>query len=192
MKKAIKQALATIAAIPVLVLFAIVLIFVVPVDFIKYKRSLYYKKYRKKYTLFAAAAVAFRLYNEILKQDLPIRFYENPNDPDLACGWFVLEDTLIIINEFHFEFDATSGTWKYCDEEDGAEAWLSLEEYIENEINDANELTGQMICKDAVVLTDEISVDDLQKAKEDTRFLIYDDLAEAVKQFCKIRKEESQ
>lgn len=189
MQKAIKQVLVTIAVLPVLVLFSIVLMFLIPVDFIKYHRSLYYKKFCKKYTLFAAAGMAFRLYNEILKQDLPIRFVENPNDSALNCGWFVLGDTLIIINEFHFEFDASSSTWKYCNDEDGAETLLSLEEYIESEINDANELTGQMICKDAVVLTDEISIDDLQKAKEDTRFLIYNDLAETVKQFCETRKE---
>ena len=176
-----------------LILFGVILVFTLPVDYIKYKRSLYYKKYRKKYTFLAATGVAFRLYNEILKHDLPIRFYENPNAPALSCGWFVLGDTLISINNFNFEYDEKSDTWEcYCyHEEDDTDILISLDEYIENEIKDANELTGQVICKDAVVLIDEQGVDDLQKAKAETRFLIYDDLAEAVKQFCETRKEET-
>ena len=192
MKKAIRQFLSAVLAVAGLVLFGVLLVFMIPVDYIKYKRSLYYKKYRKKYTLFGATGVALRLYNEILKHGLPIRFYENPNNPALACGWFVLGDTLIILDAYHFEYDGETGVWKtFCQEDDESREMMSLDEYIECEIQDANSLTGQTICKDAVVLIDEYSIDDVEKAKTEPRFLVYDnDPEEIVKQLCETRREE--
>ena len=186
MKKVMKRFFLTVLAIFGLALLGIVFAIMLPVDYIKYKRSLYYKKERKKYTLFAATGEAFDLYNEILKNDLPIRFYQNPNDPSPACGWFVLDNTLIIVNVFSFEFDHESGTWKYCvEEDDEVREILTLDEYIEMEIEEANELAGQMICKDAVVLIDGDCIDDTEKEKAEKRFLIYENNREEVlKQFC--------
>lgn len=183
MKKAIKQFFLTILAVVGLVLLGIVFVVTLPFDYIKYKRSLYYKKERRKYTLFAATGVAFDLYNEILKYDLPIRFYENPHDPSPACGWFVLDDTLIIVNAFSFELDEESGEWRYCCDED--ETYMLLEEYIETEIAEANELSGQVICSDAVVLVDGDEAGVVEKLKAEKRFLVYEnDRVEVLKRFC--------
>ena len=183
MKKAIKQFFLTILAVVGLVLLGIVFVITLPFDYIKYKRSLYYRKERKKYTLFAATGVAFDLYNEILKNDLPIRFYENPHDPSPACGWFVLDDTLIIVNAFSFKLDEESGEWRYCCDED--ETYMLLEEYIETEIAEANELLGQVICSDAVVLVDGDEAGVVEKLKAEKRFLVYEnDRVEVLKRFC--------
>lgn len=195
MKKAIKSFSLTILVIVGVVIFVIGLMILLPFDYLKYKRSAYYKKERKKYGLFAASSWHFEMYNEIIKYDLPIRFVANPEDPSLECGRFVFEDTLILPDVFSFEFDSQSDTWRYCSEdEDERREILSLDEYLENEIADANELTGQAICKDAVVLIDGDCVDDLEKAKAEKRFLVYEDnRAEVLKQFCetKLEKEES-
>lgn len=195
MKKAIKSFFLMILVIVGVMIFGIGLVILLPFDYLKYKRSAYYKKERKKYRVFAASGWHFEIYNEIIKCDLPIRFIENPDDPTLACGRFVFEDTLILPDDFSFEFDSQSGTWWYCSEdEDEHRQILSLDEYVENEIADANELTGQAICKDAVVSIDGDSVDDLEKAKAEKRFLVYEDnRAEVLKQFCetKTKKEES-
>ena len=183
MKKAIKQFFLTVLAIVGLIFLGIGFAIALPFDYIKYKRSLYYKKERRKYTLLAATGAAFDLYNEILKHDLPIRFYENPYDPAPACGWFVLDDTLIVADVFSFEFDEESGLWRYCCDED--EQYLSLEEYIEREIAEANELSGQVICSDAVVLVDGDYVGQIEKLKAEKRFLVYEnDREEVLKRFC--------
>ena len=63
----------TVIGIAVALLFGIFLIVLIPFDYIKYKRSLYYKRERKKYKPFAATGEAFDIYNEILKNDLPIK-----------------------------------------------------------------------------------------------------------------------
>lgn len=79
--------------------------------------------------------------------------------------------------------------WKTsCGEDHETQELMSLDEYIAYELEEINKLTGQMTCKDAVVLIDEYSIDDLEKAKTEERFLIYDDdLAAVVKQFCESR-----
>lgn len=186
MKKAIGEFFLTaflIVLLPLCVMFAI---FKLPFDYLKYKRSPYYKKERKKYSLFAATGSNFEIYNEILKNDLPIRFIENPRDPSVECGRFVFGDMVIIPDEYSFEFDCESGTWQYCCETDEEKSdLLSLDEYIQDEINTANELAGQEICNDAIVLIDGDCVDDLEKAKAEKRFLVYENnRAEVLKRFC--------
>ena len=93
---------------------------------------------------------------------------------------------LIIPDEFSFEFDCESGTWKFCyEQDDETRVLLSLDEYIENEIETANELAGQVICKGAILLVDGDCIDEPEKAKSEKRFLIYQDNREDVlKQFC--------
>ena len=184
MKKAIKAFGLSILVIVGVILFGVCLVIMLPFDYLKYKRSAYYRKERKKYRFFAASGWHFALYNEILKYDLPLRFVENPEDPDLECGWFVFEDILFLPYDFYFEFNEESRTWQYCGE-DGDETPLTLEEYIEKEIAQVNEITGQDLCKEAVLLLDGSEFEDLENAKAEKRFLIYEDnRPEAVKQFC--------
>ena len=62
---------------------------------------------------------------------------------------------------------------------------MTLDEYIETEIQEANELAGQTICRDAVVLLDSSFVEHTEPAKKESRFLLYeDDPAEALNRFC--------
>lgn len=184
MKKAIKSFCLSILVIVGFILFGVCLVIMLPFDYLKYRRSAYYKKERKKYRLFAASGWQFALYNEILMHDLPIRFVENPENPDLECGWFVFEDILFLPYDFYFAFNEESRTWQYCGE-DGDEPPLTLEEYIEKEIAQVNEITGQDLCKEAVLLLDGSEFEDLENAKAEKRFLIYEDnRPEVVKQFC--------
>lgn len=167
-----------------IILFAIIGLFFIPLDYISYKRSLYYKNERRKYTLFDGVGVMFDLYNEIYGNGLPIRYIPNPKDKSVHMGWFVLQDTLIILNDFWFFYDAQQDTWIWKNDED-SEALMTLDEYIQSEIEGTNHLAGEVICNKAVVLIDTESLDDPELAKKEKRFLVYkDDRLEVLKEFC--------
>jgi len=77
----------------------------------------------------------------------------------LERGWFVYNNTLIIPNVFSFEYNPETKKWNYCCEvveEDDTEKRIimSLDEYMEMEVQEANELAGDIICDKAIVLID--------------------------------------
>ncbi len=170
--------------------FGIFLILLIPFDYFRYKKSLYYKTEHKKYTLYSGSGLHFKIYNEILKHNLPIKFIYNPNDESLGYGWFVYNETLIILNDFGFEYDSENNVWNYCceivdDDETESNVLMSLDEYIETEINEINELVGETICNNAIILIDANDIENLESAKSENRFLIYDDNREEVlKNYC--------
>ena len=92
----------TVFALIFALIFGVCVVFYLPIDYIKYKRSHYYKTERKKYRLFAATGMHFELYNLIAKYNLPIKYVKNPKDDSLNCGWFVFGDTLLIIDDCGF------------------------------------------------------------------------------------------
>ena len=100
-----------------------------------------------------------------------------------------------ISNIFSIEYDTESGEWKYCDEdiyddENEKRSIMKLDECIETEIQEANELAGEIICNKAVVLIDVSCVNNVELAKKESKFLIYDDnRVEVLENFCKNNKQ---
>lgn len=180
----------TLFGILLALLLAVCVIFLLSLDYIKYKRSLYYKTEHKKYRLYSATGINFKIYNEIIKNDLPIKYIYNPNDDSLERGWFVYNNTLIIPNVFSFEYNTETENWNYCceiieDDDTEKRVIMSLDEYIETEVQEANELAGDTICDEAIVLIDANSIENVELAKRESNFLIYDDNREEVlKSFC--------
>ena len=171
-----------------LLILGVAFIGVLPFDYLIYKRSLYYKTYRKKYKLLAATGMEFKLMNEILKHEFPITFVENPKEEGLENGCFIWKDTLLILGDFNFEYHPKTGGWHYAYyEEDGdKKILLTLDEYLEESITDANALTGKTICHTAVVLQDASQLDEEDLARQDPRFLVYDtDRVQVLKEFCR-------
>ena len=172
--------------------FGIILLCWLPFDYIRYKRSLFYKTERKKYKLFEGIGTHFELYNEIARNNLPIKFIFNPEDDSVERSFFVLGDTLIVVNVFDFEYDFEKDRWLYvCEDidENGTEkrVIMSLDEYIETEIAEANRIVGEKICSKAVVLTDSDGLENIEKAEAEKRFLVYDgNRAEVLKVFCDV------
>lgn len=159
------------------VLFVIGLVVYIPIDYIKYKRSLYYKKEHKKYTLFSGMGSHFILYNVILKNNLPIEYFSSPLNPELEKGWFIYNDTLILLNDFDFHFDNEKNEW-VCGNKD--ETIITLDEYIEEDTNGVNTLLGKTVCSKAIVLTKSKKLNNPEFAKSDERFLIYNKTPEEV------------
>lgn len=203
--KKLKEIGEMIIAIPIIILIGLALIIMVPLDYIKYKRSAYYKRERKKYSFFAASGTHFDLYNTIIKHDLPIEYIPDAECDELQCGWFVRGETLIVISDFPFEYDEDSG-WNYCeyveyedgeDEHDDKKEIMSLDEYIDLQLSHVNESVTDRVFTDAVILIDEDSVEDnVKEAKAEPRFLVYSDsdpdngMAEVLKRFCGVEETE--
>ena len=187
-KNAIKKFLSFILAILIAVIFGVCLVFLLPFDYIKYKRSLYYKNTKKKYTFFDASNENFKIYNEINKNNLPINFIHHPKEKSLVYGWFVFEKTLIIVNAFNFEYDAESGRWVFSTEADEEEKHviLCIDEYIETEIEEVNQAIGDKVCDKAVILICADNLENAENAYKEERFLIYkNDMIERLKLFVK-------
>ncbi len=176
--------------VPLAFVLVIILLCILPFDYIRYKRSLFYKNERKKYKLFEGGGTHFELYNEIARNGLPIKFIFNPEDESVERGFFVFGDTLIVVNVFDFEYDFEKDRWLYvCEDidENGNEkrVIMSLDEYIETEIAEANRIVGEKICSKAVVLTDSDGLENIEKAEAEKRFLVYDgNRAKVLKVFC--------
>ena len=189
-KRAIEKFFSFILAILIAIIFGIFLIFLLPFDYIKYKRSLYYKSTKKKYTLFDASNDNFKIYNEINKNNLPINFIHHPKEKSLVYGWFVFEKTLIIVNAFNFECDAESEKWVFSGEVDEKEksVFLSIDEYIETEIEEVNQTLGDKVCDNAVILICADNLENAENAYKEERFLIYKgDRTEKLKLFVKTK-----
>lgn len=177
------ELLACIVLVPVIVLFALVIVFYIPIDYIKYKRSLYYKKEQKKYSLCDGMGSHFKFYNAILKNNLPIEYFPNPLKPEeLESGFFIYKDTLILLNDFYLEFDNEKNEWVSKNEDDTI---ITLDEYIELDTNCVNTLLGKNLCSKAVVLTKAKKLNNPELAKNDERFLIYNKIPdEVICDFC--------
>ena len=166
-------------------LVGICFVLLLPLDYIKYKRSLFYKIEHKKYKFFAGSGLYFEFYNEIAKNNLPIKYMFNPKNDALECGWFVLDKTLLIPDSM-VEYYSDVEKW-FCSEYDGGHdvASIPLEEYLQQEIATINELLEYNVCDKAVVLVDVNNIDNIDIAKQEKSFLIYDDnREEVIKTFC--------
>lgn len=186
-------------AIPLILLWIIGLILYTPIDYIKYKYSLFYKTERKKYSWLITRNINFSFYNIILKNNLPIEFFHNSQSSHLGkrgwleSGWFVYDGTLIIFNDyFKFNSDNNKGEWIWGvaqdeddDVEDGEESdEFTIDRLIESEINAANKAIGKTICDKAIILTKHKNIDNIELAKNDPRFVIYEkNIAEVVPYF---------
>ena len=190
MKKAVRDSLIPIILFLGLALFGVCSLFILPFDYIKYKRSPYYKNEHKKYEWFSAQGIHFKIYNEVRENNLPLRFIPHPTVESVECGWFVLGSTLVLPGDFSFDYfdiDPESQVWAcYCDgEEDDKQILLSLDELIDNELQEFNRLVGQPVCTDAVVLIDKDYFENYDMAKNEKRFLVYEgDRLEVLRQFC--------
>lgn len=167
------------------VVFGIFLLFKLPYDYIKYKTSLYYKRDRRKYEMFAGSSINFKICNVVIKNKLPVDFIADAKDDFLENMCFVSGDILIISSPFFFAYDDKIGVWDCCKVEDRDTSRFLLEDFIEMEIERANCNAGKKICTKAVIMAKDKNVDNENVARRDMRFLIYNNnLEEVLKDFC--------
>ena len=101
-------------------------------------------------------------------------------------GQFVFEKTLIIVDAFDWTFDSKAEKWLISIEHDEEErSLLSIDEYIETEIEEVNRDFEEKICDKAVILIHEDELENAENAYKEERFLIYKkDIIEKLALFC--------
>lgn len=165
-----------------IVLIVIGLVLYIPIDYIKYKRSFYYKQLGEKYSLYKGNNLDVVFYNTVLKNNLPIQYIPTTEVSDREFGWFVYGNTLIIPSCFSFCFNDDKKQWVYENED---QIYMTLDEYIKIEMADLNKLLGKAGCDKAVVLINRHDVSNEELARNDEKFLVYGkNMEEVICAFC--------
>lgn len=164
MKKLLNKAgelLLYIVLTPLCILFGIGLLLYLPIDFVCYHCSDFYKDTRHKYELFAGSGHWFRLYNTMRKEDLPLDFHLHVTE-DINYGYFRYKN-ILLVQDYPAEYEPNSKEWFVCYDKDDREACTPLAEALESEVAGFNEIVGQPLCDRAVLLVDRslIPEDDL-------------------------------
>lgn len=172
--------------------FCIFMVLNIPVDYIRYKRSPYYKNEGKKYKLFDGMKDVFKLYNEIAKNELPIEYIANPKDDSLSSGMFAYNGILLIPDLYYnFTYNPQEEKWGWWgeteDENEEIGLIMGLDAFIDEEIHSANTAIGKEICTRGVLVTWEGDIENnLEEARKEPLFLLYDNnRVEALKRFCR-------
>lgn len=166
--------------LPILLLAAGVLL---PVDYVRYKRSRYYHDTGKRYTFFRGASPCCKLYNAIKAADLPIEYIECTS-PETGASYefFRYKDTLLLNDYAGIVFDNDRAMWTVEIEDE----WVSLEKEIADVMAELRAAMGEDVCPKALVLIDrdELEEKDLPNAEQCPFLLLHDgDIAAALKTF---------
>ena len=150
--------LLTIIAIPFVIFLLLFLILFTPFDYLRYKKTSYYKNYREKYTLFCGSSSFIKVYENIQKNKLPVEYFRNPAVTTAGCGYFVYKDCLVFV-DYDICYDENSEKWIvniYDDES------IFLENAVSADVEDFNNNYNRNI-KKSVVLVDEEIYNDIIK-----------------------------
>ena len=145
----VKEIILTVIFLPIVVLFLLGLLIITPFDYLKYKKSRYYKDTKEKYSWLCTSSYYIKFYDLIKKADLPIDYYRCDYVPITGYGFFVYKD-MLILNDYEPCFDEEKNIWLVEIEDE----YVDIKEDVENAIDRCNELLKNNICKTAVILID--------------------------------------
>lgn len=124
-----------IVFLPVIFLLFIGAILYTPIDYVKFKTSIYQKDYPRKYKWLCGRHEDNKIYEAIKENALPISYFKSCEDYELH-GDFVYEDTILDFSTPFF-YDDEKETWLYSEqsevhsdecEHECTDEYLSVEE----------------------------------------------------------------
>lgn len=145
-----KDIIIMIVLFPVILLFLLWVLLYTPFDYLKYKRSRYYKDTKEKYSWFCASSAYIKFYELIKKENLPIDFYRCSDTPITGYGFFVYKDTLILNDYEEPCYDEEKNIWLVEIEDE----YIDMKDDVVEAIERCNKLLKKDVCKKAVVLMD--------------------------------------
>lgn len=148
----------TAIALPFVFILLFLLVLYTPIDYLRYKKTFYYKQIKEKYTWLCGGSTYIKVYDLVQKNKLPIDFYRNKAVSTTGYGYFVYQDSLLLI-DYNICYDDELEKWvvNFGDDEPA-----TLESVAIGEIDAFNSKFGKNIEK-AVVLIDEEIYNDIVK-----------------------------
>lgn len=175
------QMLLLILCTPLFLLLGLGLLVFLPVDYVKYRRSLYYRDTKQKYQWFANTATFTRLYDAAKTAQLPIAYLPDPGD-NLADNHLYYKNTLILW-DWTPQFDEEQMAWFALppSREYSGDAVEDITAMFQLEMADFNKLPGHPPCNRAVMLVPRTDLSDVDIAHlGDVDFILaYDKRQEA-------------
>ncbi len=174
------QMLLLILCTPLFLLLGLGLLVFLPVDYVKYRRSLFYKDTKQKYQAYGGTTAFVKLYDIIQRAELPIQFVCHPTY-NLANNYFYYKNTLIV-HDWTPHFDKEQATWVAWppSREHSGDA-VDMPAVFQIELEEFNKNPGHPPCDWAVVLVPRSELTELDMAHlGDVDFIIaYDERQEA-------------
>lgn len=142
--------------LPAFIIIGIGLMLHLPFDYIKYKKSKYYKDTHKKYEWFAGMTDEVRFYDLIKDNNLDIEHITVKTKELKNVSYFVYKEILIAIDVMPYFSEKKEKWLVVADEnEESEDNDYTLEDYLNIYLDEFNQQVENKICEKVVALLDE-------------------------------------
>ena len=155
-KKNIEGNVLALLLLPFFVIFTILIMLYLPFDYIKYKKSKYYKDTHKKYEWLAGMTDEVKFYDFIKDNNLDIEHITVKTKELENVSYFVYKDILIVTDALPY-FSEKKGKWLVIadENEESEDNDYTLEDYLNIYLDEFNQQVENKICEKVVALLDE-------------------------------------
>ena len=185
--KKIRDFFASILIVVMLLLTVLVSALRTPFDYLAYKRSAFYRDFKRKYQMFICTKWEYRMYNLVKEKNLPIRYFpENPEKPEDG-GYFLYKQTLIVNNLMQVQFRESDQRWVFQYTKDTESAAMPIMDYVMDCVTAVNALPGHKTVSHMLIPIHrkQVAKQDRARIERDPRFLMHngDDLGELLEAY---------
>lgn len=113
--------------VPIALLVGIGYLLFVPFDIIRYRRMPYYKDFKTKYSFFITTSEIVRIYNRIVREQLPIEYVKKDD-----FEYFVKDGQVLLCGWGYDGFEQADGEWFFVLDEE-CPTKMKMKETLENE-----------------------------------------------------------
>ncbi len=158
-----------------------------PFDYVSYKRSPFYRDFKRKYRMFLCAKWEYRMYNLVKEKSLPIRYLPRDEARPEDGGFFLYKQTLIVDNLMQVAFRESDQRWIFQHtDKDGAQS-MPIMDYVMDCVRQVNELPGHKTVTHMLIPIHrkQVAKKDLSRIERDQRFLMHNgkDLGELLEAY---------
>lgn len=156
------RGLTVIIIIPIILILVIGYFIYLPFDIIRYYKMPYYRDFKVKYSLFLTSRDVVKLYNRIVKEQLPIE-YVNYNDFE----YFVKDNQVLLCDWGNEDFEQIDDEWVFSlDDDSGDKTTKVMEEALTEEKALLKPEHQNLPAKFLLFYNDITDAEEFEKAKE--------------------------
>ncbi len=164
-KENLKESAWILLVIPLFILIIILFVGYVlyaPFEMIRYYRSPYYKRTARKYAPFIMATASFRLYNRIVKYNLPIEYVLND-----GLEYFIKDGAVYLVDWCEEVIEEQNGEWGFeTDEDSGDVSFVSAWETLKREREHLKEEHRDMLVYFLIFEDDDPNDEEIERMKQ--------------------------